>query len=444
MHRLRVLAEASWRIVRHLETRATTLLTNDVVTYGASALMAGLNLVVASGTDYRQWAAFATPGYVAALLVSLFVRRRVEDPLLAVRVRRVIVLGVFATVVLAPLATAVWDGALGLPGIHAQAEVAVIERCADRMVHGHDCYLSHPTTAGVPISSTTTMADASAFVPYLPAMGLFGLPNGLGLPAGLSDARLWMTGFAIAVLVAAAALARLGATERWRLFTLIVVLPSGALPMTTGGDDLPVVALLVAGLLLIETRPRSAGVAFGLALAMKLTAWPIVGLVLLSRDPLVHRRRVAVTALTLGLGVTALGAAWNPAAFITNELRFPLGLTAVRSPAQSPLLGQALVELFPSWHHVIVAGLLCVGVGLAGLMVWAAWPLSLDRAILLAAAVVALATILAPHTRFGYLLYSFDLVAVLVVRRPRRPVRAGRRRPARPSCVTSVVGSTSP
>ncbi len=33
----------------------------------------------------------------------------------------------------------------------------------------------------------------------------------------------------------------------------------------------------------------------------------------------------------------------SPAAFVENVIRFPLGLTSVKSPAASPLLGQVLV-----------------------------------------------------------------------------------------------------
>lgn len=190
--------------------------------------------------------------------------------------------------------------------------------------------------------------------------------------------------------------------------------------MVTGGDDLPVIALLATGLLLVETKPRTAGIALGLATAFKLTAWPIVALLLLVRDPTVNRRRLIPPIVAIGGGLNLLGAAINLRAFITNDIRFPLGLTSVRSPAQSPLLGQALVQLAPSEHRLIVVGLVAIGLAGTALLIRAAWPLTVDRAILVAALVLLLATVLAPQTRFGYLLYPFDLLAVLVLRRTTR------------------------
>ena len=60
------------------------------------------------------------------------------------------------------------------------------------------------------------------------------------------------------------------------------VLPVCALTLTTGGDDLPVLALcLLALALCARERFGAAGVAAGLAGALKLFAWPVI-LVLLA------------------------------------------------------------------------------------------------------------------------------------------------------------------
>lgn len=410
------LSGATSRWLERFEVLAVRAFGADTLLYGVSAVIAGLNLVVASGGDYRAWAIVATPLYAIAALASLLLDR-IGDVEQATRWRHRLVLILLVGVVVVPLGDAVAARALALPGIHAQAEVVVIERCGDRVLHGHDCYLTHPTTAGSSVSSASHALDANAFVPYLPGMALFGLPNGLPLPTVLRDARVWMSTFTVAVLAFGAWLARLAPAQRWRLLLLVVVLPAGALPMVTGGDDLPVIALLATGLLLVETKPRTAGIALGLATAFKLTAWPIVALLLLVRDPTVNRRRLIPPIVAIGGGLNLLGAAINLRAFITNDIRFPLGLTSVRSPAQSPLLGQALVQLAPSEHRLIVVGLVAIGLASTALLIRAAWPLTVDRAILVAALVLLLATVLAPQTRFGYLLYPFDLLAVLVLRR---------------------------
>jgi len=416
------LTGAGWRALCGAEDVAARVLEHDTLLFAGATVLAGVNLVVAAGADYRSWALLATPAYALATAASWGIAR-MRDAAAAERLRGYLTLAMLVATVLAPLAAAVVARSLALPGVHAQAEVAVIEHCGSRFVHGHDCYLTHPTTAGTAVASASLGLDRSAFVPYLPAMGIFGIPSGLGLPAILRDARVWMVAFTLGVLLAAARLARLSPAERTRLLRLVVVLPVGALPMVTGGDDLPVIALLLAGILLVASRPRLAGLALGLALAMKLTAWPVAALLLASHELWRERRRILPGVLGIGLGANAVGLALGPTAFLTNNVRFPLGFTSIRSPAQSPLLGQALVSLFPADHRIVVSALLGVGILSSALLLGAAWPLTVDRAIVLAAAIFVLATVLAPQTRFGYLVYPFDLLVIGTLRRDARRAR---------------------
>src|SRR5439155_11075931 len=115
--------------------------------------------------------------------------------------------------------------------------------------------------------------------PYLPGMIAFGLPRALDGRSPVADARVW---FALATLAVAgiALLPRGSALEpndRLRAFQVLAVLPTGALLMATGGDDLPVLALMLLTLVLAdEGRPAGAGVALGVAAAMKPTAWILV------------------------------------------------------------------------------------------------------------------------------------------------------------------------
>ena len=105
-------------------------------------------------------------------------------------------------------------------------------------------------------------------------------------------------------------------------------------------------------------------------------------------------------------------AAENVSAFVDNVVRFPLGLAGVRSPAASPLVGHLVVSLFPGIHRDLhpdvggrrpawpcsayvlgsSGGRRLTGQALARLVGW----------------VMAVAILLAPATRVGYLLYPID------------------------------------
>src|SRR5580704_7824767 len=62
----------------------------------------------------------------------------------------------------------------------------------------------------------------------------------------------------------------------------MTVLPTAALPMATGGDDLPVAAVLLLGMLLLQRRRTlSAGLVLGFAAGLKFTAWRLILLALL-------------------------------------------------------------------------------------------------------------------------------------------------------------------
>ncbi len=248
---------------------------------------------------------------------------------------------------LVPLSVEVVLRAEHHPGDEVQNEVTVIEACGDRVMQHKDCYLSHPKTIG----GSVTSESEDSFFPYLPGMIPFGLINATSGPAELKDARIPLTGFSLIVVVGALLIAEIPSRRRWRIFQVIVVLPSGALPMVTGGDDLPVIALMVLGLALAtRRRPVWSGFAMGLAGTLKFTAWPLLILLALGEWDARGRRAflryscavVAVVVPVLGIGI---GSNWH--AFYINAIRFPLGLTKVKSPAASPLLGQELVTLVP-------------------------------------------------------------------------------------------------
>jgi hypothetical protein len=198
---------------------------------------------------------------------------------------------------------------------------------------------------------------------------------------------------------------------RLRAAQFLLVLPTGALLMSTGGDDLPVLALALLSLSLVHRdRPIAAGLAAGLAAATKQTAWLVVPFVLLASRRGSSRRRAASVAVALVAVVVVPFVVWNPKAFVEDVLRFPLGLGHQASAAGTPTLGSALVHTF-SGQRGIVVGLLVLGVGAL-----AAWLISrpASRSPAGAARGAGLlflgAVLLAPAARLGYLVYPVNLL----------------------------------
>ncbi len=334
------------------------------------------------------------------------------------RLRRYLVLGLLATVVLVPLGVEVILRAESKPGAHVQNEIPVIEACADRVAHDKNCYLSNPKSIGTSVTSQSE----NSFFPYLPGMIPFGLVNATSGPPEFKDARLPLTGFSLIVIAGALLLAETTSRRRWRIFQVVVILPSGALPMVTGGDDLPVIALMLFALALAtRRRPVWSGLAMGLAATLKFTAWPLLILLVLGEWDQLGRRailRYSLAAAAVVVPVLGVGIGLAPHAFILNAIRFPLGLTKVRSPAASPLIGQELVTLFPAAKPELITILALVGLAAVGYG-FSRWSFSSPQSAAgFSGLAMLLATLLAPATRFGYLIYPLDLLTWAVLLGP--------------------------
>ena len=389
----------------------------DVLLYGWATLFAAATAFFALTNDYRAWGQMAAVAYCVATLACLVAgylsRRGALGPRIVGRVRRGAVVALLIGAVLVPLAAELSWRAEGVSGAHAQPEVSVIERAGDRAAAGHNPYLLAPKTAGIPPSSDAKSIDSTSYFPYLLGMVPFGVINALPGPRELTDARVALVLFTL--LVGALALSFGGATRsrRGRALQFLIVLPTGALPLVTGGDDLPVLALLLLGLVLAQRRhPVAAGLAIGLASTLKLTAWPIAALLTLAvydRAGRPARRQYALAVGVIALPVLLLAIGLSPHAFVENVVKFPLGLAHVRSPAQSPLLGQVLVNLFPHARREITAALLVIGV-LIAMALYRRWrPRTVASVTRFCAFALLLATAIAPATRFGYLIYPANL-----------------------------------
>ena len=268
-----------------------------------------------------------------------------------------------ATVV--PLALEVVWRSEGNPSLHVQPEVVVVEQAGARAAHGNDPYREVDRNGHILIHQKAEPVY-ELYYPYLPGMVVFGLSStdsGSKAGARLTDARIQFLVFTLLVSLFALSRLRPPTDARLRSFQVLSVLPTAALPLATGGDDMPVVALMLLGLAALQRRrPVLAGLALGAASSLKFTAWPLALLALWVVADL-HRRRaigryvVGVAAVTVPVVLPV--ALRNLSAFTDNVIRFPLGLAGVSSPAASAMPGHIFVALFPGEHrlYVVVVGL---------------------------------------------------------------------------------------
>ena len=362
----------------------TTLLT-------ASAAYAVVMALVTNHPLHRTWGIFAACSYlVAAMLVLAFKSRGVDSALLVSLSGGLIV----------PLSLMAADRL-------EQPEVRVINKSASLLVQHGTPYLGPAALASA--------HSPNIFDPYLPLMTLFGIPRAvLGFHV-LTDPRIWFgVGF---VIVFAAALTMVGVRDVVRWTVLVTASPLIAFSLSVGGTDVPVLACLCLGLALLwrEPHPLLAGLAFGVAAAMKATAWPallIVVVLVVHRD---GRRAAGImsgTALAVFAAIVGPVAVLGPNALIQNTIEFPLGLASIRSEAVSPLPGRLLVETGQAGHLIAVALLALACLGIIASLVFRP-PRTVPAATWRVIIGLSLMFVLAPATRFGYFLYPAGLLAWL-------------------------------
>ncbi len=385
----------------------------------ACALFACAVAAISAGAPERLWGELAAASYGLAALVALAGRRRGLPLAVAISV---------TGAALIPLA---WMASTRM----GQPEVSVVIRSAHLFLH-----------QGTPYERASALATAHgpyAYNPYLPALAFFGLPHAWFGGGLLTDPRVW---FGVVFLAAFGTALRLSGVRRPWLWAIVVTAsPIIAYPLSTGGDDLPVLALICLGLALLrpaagrdDTAPADAApddataartgglttqriilasLALGLAAAMKATAWPALAVAVALVAVCAGRRAVAwlvLVTLCVPLAVDGPVLFAQPSSVVSNTILFPLGLTKVQSPAATPLPGHLMVEAW-SWGHYAAIGLLL----LAGLAI-AAWlvvsPPRDERAAGWRLVVgVTLMFAFAPASRFGYIVYPLGLAAWLLL-----------------------------
>ncbi|MEI6453139.1 MAG: glycosyltransferase family 87 protein [Actinomycetes bacterium] len=317
-----------------------------------------------------------------------------------------------ASTMLLPLCLEVaWrHGAVG--GTHVQPEVVVVEHAGGAAVKGQDPYQEVVRDGRVVVELKGRPAY-ERFFPYLPLMSVFGLPSTAKAPVELTDARILFSCATLALVAVALALSGASVERKLRVAQVLLVFPTAALPLATGGDDMPVLAMMLLAVVLAARRRHGyAGLAFGIAMAMKFTAWPLGALALLaSRE---SNGKFKIWPMLLGEAVAFVpGVLWalhqGPTAFIQNVVAFPLGLAGVSSPAASALPGHILVTWFPAIHRILPLTAAFIGGCVLMIYIYRHKPNSIVQICRLSAWVMTCAICFAPATRVGYLIYPINL-----------------------------------
>ncbi|MEV7986199.1 glycosyltransferase family 87 protein [Micromonospora sp. NPDC085948] len=404
---------------RTLDTAAGGLAV-DLSLYAVSTIFAAITAVTSTLLPHRAWGAVAAVGYLVAtlaVLTQLLLRRHHPTARLVGLGARWTITGLtWASTALLPLLWQSIERANGRTD-RAQEEVLVVEHAGNRLLEHGTPYLGPDAIAALPPGD-----QLLGYTPYQPGMAMFGLPRALA-DTWWTDSRVWFAvGTALALTLAVTALRTTPATALpapaahrrdsalLRGVQAATVLPICALTLATGGDDLPVLALCLLALALAAAdRPGRAGLAVGLAGALKLFAWP-VALVLIVWG-LTRRAGTRVAAGAIGLPVAALVPAIlvDRDALTENVLRFPLGHGLVTSPAQSPFPGYLIATALPAGRLVAAALLVAAGATIAVRLARRPPRTAVATALICGYGLLA-AIALMPSTRFGYLLYPMALL----------------------------------
>ena len=235
--------------------------------------------------------------------------------------------------------------------------------------------LLHHGTPYLPVAALSA-GGWLAYNPYLPVMALFGLPGALGLPGKTWP---WLIAGTF-LLLYATFLVTLGPRADGRRRAALghaafwLACPVMAFPLTMGITDPPVIALTCLSLALLARSGRAPGGARAAPrrrarrrrprrrVRDEVTAWPALAIIAVMvaargrralRGPVHRHGLAAAAALVAALAPAALR---HPASILQNTVAYPLGLTAAKSPAQSPLPGHLIATLGSGGH---LAALCC-------------------------------------------------------------------------------------
>ncbi len=398
----------------------------DALLYLVGSLFAFVTILGSATGLYAQWGELSVApfllGVVASIALAAVARRhRRSVPLAdlpaprdhrALKGRLAVALCVFIGAVAIPLSLEIVWRFNSDPGTHQQPEVITVEHGGQEIALGGSPY--HPVVNvhhEVPYHAPG-QPNFQGFLPYLPLMALFGLPSSQWPTSGFSDARVFFCLTTIVVTGLALWLCPASGRRKLRALQVLVILPIASLPLTTGGDDIPVVAFLLLAMVLAQRRqPLASGIVLGIASALKFTAWPLAALALFAARGRRGERRPAT--MLLGMVAVLVPAvvpfAWRgPWALFDDVVLFPLGLTPIHSTAGSPLPGHLLVSAFPSLHRALPFSVGLIGGVLLARHLSRRTPQGVSEVCAIAGVSMAVLTLLAPDPRIGFLLYPIN------------------------------------
>jgi hypothetical protein len=376
---------------------------SDAILYAASGVFALVLGWTSSQAAQWHWGYLAAGPYLVVAVVALVLSR--------LRLRR-------AAMARLALLTLVVLGAVAIPlGLEArwrqaQPEVAVIQRSAALVSKGKDPYRAYVKDGRV-VGEVPGRPAYESFFPNFPLMSVFGLPSALTRkPTELSDARIVMSLMTLLTSALALGLLRASRKQKVRIAQVLLALPTGALFLATGGDDMPILALLLLGVAGLQRRSNYvAGVSLGLAAAMKLTAWPMAAgalLVARERDGRAAWRKVAILITAIIVVTVTPFVLHAPWAFVSNVFAFPLGLAGVASPAASALPGHVLTTWWSPLGHILAPVTFVIGGYFVAKYLQRHWPLSLSQLLGLMSLTFVVLMCVASATRIGYVIYPIN------------------------------------
>jgi hypothetical protein len=378
-------------------------LSSDAFLYGLSAMFAlVLGLRSDQGAQW-QWGYLAIGPYLAISLTSWALSRFNWRKILRIR---------FVLLALVMLGTVAIPLGLEAHWRHAQPEVGVIARSASAVTKGKDPYNSYMHDGHL-VNEIPGLPAYESFFPYFPLMSIFGLPTALSHKGkGLTDPRIVMSLMTLLASALALGLLRASREKKLRIAQVLMALPTGALFLATGGDDMPILALLLLGVVFLQRRSNYlAGVSFGVAAAMKLTAWPMAAgalVVAREKDGRPAWKKVGLITTIIVLVTVTPFVLHAPGAFISNVFAFPLGLAGVSSPAASALPGHILATWWPPFKHILAPVTFVVGGYFVAHYMKRNWPLTLTQLLAVLSLTMLVLMCVASATRIGYVIYPLN------------------------------------
>ncbi len=387
-----------------------------VAAYAAFEAYAVVAAIFSGGRD-QVWAVWAACGYAVALFILWRWPGRT-------------IVAVLVSVALAVVAPLLWLST----AYPLEDGMNVIDRAATLLLHH-----------GSPYMTSAQVTRYLSYNPYLPVMTLFGLPSAAGLSAtglgGLAgNPGVWLALGSVAPLAAAFWIAmphrHCPVCRRDALLATAIAVASPVIGLNLAviTTDPPVLALMLLSLALALAPPRradaavssgalSSGAVLGVACDLKSTAWlavPVMAAMFASRDGARAAGRFiassVVTALVLiaALDPAALIKPAAAAALVQNSVLFPLGLTRIKTPAESLLPGHLLTSMGTAGHVISVGLLLAAALGIAISLVIRP-PRDVPAAARRVALGLTLMFLLGPDVRFGYFIYPLGLLGWLAL-----------------------------